>query len=98
MQNHLYNGGIKQTTSAHIYINEFKEVCIKGGIHNNFTKFTLLERGLKEEVIQGMANNKSTTFAQLCQVAIQTDEQLQGLKTHSNPKKADKKTSSSSSS
>ena len=90
------NGDIKQTTSAQVYINEFKEVCIKGGIHNDFTKFTLLERGLKEEAIQGMANDESTTFAQLCQAAIQTDERLQGLKTWSNPTKTKKKIGSSS--
>ena len=79
-QNHLYNGDIKQTTSAQVYIDKFKEACIKGGIHDNFTKFTLLKRGLKEEALQGMANDESTTFAQLCRAAIQTDKRLPTLK------------------
>ena len=38
-----------------------------------------------------MANNESHTFAKLCCAAIQTDERLQGLKTHNSPKKQDKK-------
>ena len=51
VQNRLFNGDIKQTTSARVFIDELKEVFIKGGIHDDFTKFTLCERGLKEEVI-----------------------------------------------
>ena len=73
-QNHLFNGDIKQTTSAQVFIDELKEAFIKGGVLNNFTKFTLCERGLKEEVIRGMANDKSHTFTNLCCAAIQTDE------------------------
>ena len=97
-QNRLFNGKIKQTTSAQVFIDELKEACIKGGIHDKFTKFTLCERGLKEEVIRGMANDKSCTFINLCHATIQTNEWLQGLKTCNNPKKLEKKGANASTS
>ena len=97
-QNRLFNGDIKQTTSARVFIDELKEAFIKGGVLDDFTKFTLCERGLKEEVIRGMANDESRTFADLCRAAIQTDERLQGLKTRNSPKKQDKKGNTASTS
>ena len=97
-QNRLFNGDIKQTTSARVFINELKEAFIKGGVLDDFTKFTLCKRGLKEEVIRGMANDESHTFAELCRAAIQTDERLQGLKTRNSPKKQDKKGNTASTS